>query len=94
MCADEERLLRTPPNEEEGFHQSLSTHGSDSRAQHKAQQCYQREIHATRTKILFSVHARSQTEDEFLVLRIVISHPQNRRFLLTNSLVSAVALRF
>ena len=43
--ADEESLLRTPPNEEEGFHQSLNTE-ADSRAQHEAQQCHQKRIFA------------------------------------------------
>ena len=41
--ADEESLLRTPPNEEEGFHQSLSTE-ANSHAQHEVQQCHQKEI--------------------------------------------------
>ena len=43
--ADEESLLRMPPNEEEGFHQSLSTE-ANSHAQHEAQQCHQKEIFA------------------------------------------------
>ena len=49
MRADEDSLPRTPPSEEEGFHQSLSTPGADSRAQHEAQQCHQRESHAAWT---------------------------------------------
>ena len=49
MCTNEESLLRTRPNEEEGFHQWLSTPVADSYPQHKAQQCHLREIHAVWT---------------------------------------------
>ena len=42
----------------------------------------------------FSVHARSQTVEEFLIHRNVVSFLQNRGFSLTNSFVSVVALRF
>ena len=56
MRTEEKSLPGTPPNEEEGFHQSLSTPGADSRAQCKAQQCHQREIVSSVTENYSQIH--------------------------------------
>ena len=45
MHADEESLRRTPPSEEEGFHQSLSTPGTNSCTQNEAQVSSKRNPH-------------------------------------------------